>query len=314
MFEALETGAGLDLILRLQEMRFGAMDFLAEFLDFAGEELVYIAVIGLIYWAFNKSFGLKMYFALITIVVLTLFFKDALGRPRPYDVSDAVMPLFEDIGNGIPSGHTGMTVMVFGYLAYHIRKLWVTVLVVFYIMLQGFGRMYAGVHFPQDVIAGLILGAVTLAVYIPLTDPIGKWWQAQHTAIQIGLPLVLGLALMVIYPADEGMVTIAGLLAFAGIAIWLEQNYVKFVHDESAGKRAAQYMLALVLTILAVEGLDIAFGETESMWVAAVLRFIRYGLTIVVALALIPFISVRLGLMGSTVGIDKPNLTPTKTM
>lgn len=311
MFENLETGAGLDMVLRVQEMRFELMNILVEFMDFAGEDFFYIALMGLIYWAFNKSLGLRMYFGLITIIVLTLVLKEVLGRPRPYDVSEAVIPLFEDVGYGIPSGHTSMTLMLWGLLAYYLRRWWVTVLVIAYVALQAFGRIYAGVHFPQDIVGGLLLGGITLALYIPLSETVATWWRNQQTVLKIAVPLIMGLVIMFVLPANDVLVTITGLLGFAGVAIWIEQTYIRFEHVPSVTKRAAQYVLALFLTLLIVEGLDFVFGEQESVLIAAMLRFMRYGVVALSALALIPYISVRLHLMNNEKYENKHNLSTT---
>ena len=313
MFDNLETAAGLDMVLRVQEMRFELMNILVEFMDFAGEELFYIAIIGLIYWAFNKILGYRMYFGLITIIILTLILKEVFGRPRPYEVSDLVIPLFEDVGHGFPSGHVSMTLVLWGLFAYYVRRWWVTVLVIGYVAMQAFGRIYAGVHFPQDVVGGLLLGGITLALYIPLSDTVAAWWQKQQVALKIAVPLIIGLVIMFVLPTDESLVTTTGLLGFAGFAIWLEQTYVQFEHVQSAIKRAAQYILALFLTLLVVEGLDIIFGEQEAVLLAAILRFMRYGAVAVTALALVPFIGVRLRLMNNKKLANNPNLNTTST-
>lgn len=297
MWESLETGASLDAVLRLQEMRVGPVNALVEGLHFAGHEIFYIALIGLIYWAINKDVGVRTYFALVAISALTFFFKDLLGRPRPYLVSDAVMPLFTDIGNGIPSGHTAVTLVIWGYLAVVVRRWPVTIAVGIYVLIQGMGRVYAGVHFPQDVVGGLLLGGLTLAAFVPLTGPAANWWNGAPVGLKLALPFGVGLLLAAIYPADEGMVTIAGLLAGSGLGLWLEQRSVQFAHRPEIAVRAGQYVLALVLSLVVMEGLDAAFGEHGVVWLDAGLRFVRYAAVAITALALVPWLSVRVGLM-----------------
>ena len=162
MFESLETGAGLDVVLQLQDIRSPVMDVLAEFLNWANYDLFYIAVLALIYLAFNKRLGLGAFFALVIVIFSNTLLKEAFGRPRPFVVSDEVDPLFITGGYGIPSGHTMVPLVVFGYLALWSKRWWIIGLASLYVLMHAFARMYAGVHYPQDVVAGLFFGLLTL--------------------------------------------------------------------------------------------------------------------------------------------------------
>jgi hypothetical protein len=74
MFEILEIGIGLDIILWFQTLRFELLDNLALVFDAVNDGLFYVVVIGAIYWMFNKQLGIRMLFALIISGIITLVF------------------------------------------------------------------------------------------------------------------------------------------------------------------------------------------------------------------------------------------------
>jgi membrane-associated phospholipid phosphatase len=305
MLESLENGIGLDIVLWLQEMRGGFLDIILKILDFAGGELFYIAAFGLIYWAFNKRLGMRMLFALISIALVNSLVKDFFARPRPYQVSEAVNELFTEESYGIPSGHVAVSMMIWGYLVFWLRKNWVTAVVVIYIILQFFGRMIAGVHFPQAVIAGVIVAGITLAIYIRYAEKIVDFWKEQNLSVQIGIPIGLafiGLIAIIMLPLKPAQVddygTLSGLLWGAGLAAALEAIYIKFQQHESILRRTIHFVVGMALAVLVLIGLGIAFDAiAETGTLAAILRVIRYGIVAAFALAIWPWLSIRLNLM-----------------
>ena len=73
-------------------------------------------------------------------------------------------------GNSFPSGHVLRAVIVYGLLAFVIRRLAVSqriralaaALAVAVIALVSIDRLYLDVHWESDVLGGLILGAIAL--------------------------------------------------------------------------------------------------------------------------------------------------------
>jgi membrane-associated phospholipid phosphatase len=101
------------------------------------------------------------------IFVATTFFID---RPRPrVPHLDEAPPT-----SSFPSGHTAAAVCFYGSIAaiivWHSRHRWISVaaVVVFAAvpMLIAVSRVYRGMHYPTDVLAGALLGAIWLAVVI----------------------------------------------------------------------------------------------------------------------------------------------------
>lgn len=80
------------------------------------------------------------------------------GRARPYDVIGGIHVLVSRTTDfSFPSDHATMAGAVAGGLAFVDRRLGRVAVGLAVVM--AFARVYVGVHYPGDVVAGLILGA-----------------------------------------------------------------------------------------------------------------------------------------------------------
>lgn len=96
--------------------------------------------------------------------ILVLITKTLVARPRPAELLSDIVVRFEHAsGYGFPSGHTAMaTVMALTLMPYIGKKYrWLLVL---WILIVGFSRIYLGVHAPLDVVGGFCIGVMVAGV------------------------------------------------------------------------------------------------------------------------------------------------------
>jgi len=108
--------------------------------------------------------------------VISLFFKNILARARPIETLFHV----SRVGYSFPSGHALLSMIFYGCLGFfaaHVaRKTWqkklIGIVVGCIIFLIGFSRVFLGVHWFSDVIAGWSLGGVCLVAIIAVFQAI----------------------------------------------------------------------------------------------------------------------------------------------
>ncbi len=134
--------------------------------------LIWIALTILFFLIGNKNNSYRSggIILALSLAVNTLFcnilLKPMVGRMRPYDLLgyDILVPRLHDFS--FPSGHTAASFAA-ATAIYTLNKKWGMVAYIF-ATLMGFSRLYLGVHFPTDVLAGAFTGwvAAKSAIYL----------------------------------------------------------------------------------------------------------------------------------------------------
>ena len=295
MLTDLENGFGLDAVRWLQAQGTAFLDTLAVLLHNLGGDLGYILVLPVVYWSVSRYRGRQLLFVLLIGLVGLLTFKEMIASPRPFvQHPDEVTALVEEDGYGLPSGHVVLSIVIWGYIASVVRRWWVWLLVAFYVLVIGWSRMYAGVHYPQDVMGGVIIGAGLLALSLALLKPVARLWTSAAWWQKLVVMTVLGVVIALIFTVDDNGASTAGLLIGGGIGLVFEERRLRFTAAGSAGRRILRSVVGLVLVGVIFFGLRIAFADLtpETLW-----RVIRYAVTAVAALFIFPWSAVRTGLM-----------------
>ena len=115
----------------------------------------------------TRKLGLAALFAIgVGALITNISLKPLVNRPRPY-THEEYRVMWEQMLGGLkesersfPSGHTtsAMAVMMGIFLAAKNKKRWWPVLI--FPVLMGFTRLYFVVHYPTDVLGGLVAGAL----------------------------------------------------------------------------------------------------------------------------------------------------------
>lgn len=141
-----------------------------DFGDVYGYAAMIILLSGIFYWRYhNWKFSLQVTTALILAIVVNLVLKRWINRARP--VGDH---LVEVVTLSFPSGHAMSAMAFYGFLVYlvwrYAGRLWLkitlTLLCVFVILGIGLSRIYLGVHYPSDIVAGYLGGSFWAAFCI----------------------------------------------------------------------------------------------------------------------------------------------------
>ena len=127
---------------------------------------VYLGIFSIILIIFIKNKKIKILIPLNLIIVtfLNLLLKNIIQRPRPSDIS-----IIEEIGYSFPSGHSMVSMAFYGYFKNKVLKWLLISFISILIILIGLSRIYLGVHYTSDVVAGFLLAIAYLIIFIKVT-------------------------------------------------------------------------------------------------------------------------------------------------
>ena len=124
----------------------------------------------ILFFCKKRKCGIAIILNLLMSSAMYVFFKNIFQRPRP----EIAEQLINETGYSFPSGHTTNNVAFYGlaiYLIYEniknkkIRNILFILLSIMPILI-GFSRIYLRVHYFSDVIAGMILGSISVILFI----------------------------------------------------------------------------------------------------------------------------------------------------
>lgn len=136
---------------------------------FASEVMILLVSLVLIIVFKNKKYGAFALLNAISILILNILLKLIFMRDRPYDLM-----IITESGYSFPSGHAMASLGFYGfiiYLLWHFNitkrmKILFSIMLSILILLIGMSRIYLGVHYASDVLAGYMVSGAYLILYI----------------------------------------------------------------------------------------------------------------------------------------------------
>lgn len=161
-----------NILLFIQEsVRADWLDAFMKAVTFLGNGGWFFIVLGIALAVYPKTrvYGFLVLAALaVDAVVLNLGLKNLVQRARPYDQFSDLIPLVGRLKDfSFPSGHSGCAFAVAGIFCIVPpggKRVFGWIMLVLAVMI-GFSRLYVGVHFPTDVLAGAVIGFLS-AVFV----------------------------------------------------------------------------------------------------------------------------------------------------
>lgn len=295
---------GTDLILWVQSWGSSFLDGFFRAITWLGNLEAYLVIVPFLYWCVNRQWGQRLLFLVVVSTWINEILKNLLALPRPDP--NTVRWVVEQEGYGFPSNHaqTG-AVIVWGYLAAKVRRWWFTLLAVAIIVLLGLSRAYLGVHFPQDVMGGWLLGLVLLALALRYETRIVAWWHGFSTRGQVAATVALPVLVLFTVPRDvathyptESATILSGILLGAGLGTILEARLVRFRVEGSIGRRLLRYVVGM-LVVGVVYVPDLLLPEWEPWLLEVVVSILLYGLVGLATIWLAPWLFVKMRLAES---------------
>ena len=237
------------------------------FVSLLGDDIFYVVLFPTIFWFWKRSKAVRLTVLLCTSIYINFVLKEAFQLPRPENVG-----FIEADGFSFPSGHAQHAVVLWGYLAWTVRKHFA--FASFTSFFIGLSRLYLGVHWPGDVVGGWVIGATLLVLFILLSGKIDRSRYSLSAPPVAGILLVvtlwLGLFSSVTYSGIV-MGALLGLIAGATAANYV--NIPSFSRSTIAGAMVVTIGAAGLYGIYCVVSFLRDGGEGALFTVLAVIGF-----------------------------------------
>lgn len=302
--EAIETGWGLSVVEWFNGR--GFFWYLLYPLHVIGDEFGVMIVLASIFWAVDRRAGIRLMLIVLGSQILSNIFKVWWGRPRPYHVAPGrVEAAGESWQPGLPSGHTIFATTIGLWFANTMRRdggrvapgraarwspahLWPIIAAVAFALAMGVSRLVHGVHYPQDVILGWVIGGAFFALFVlverVVEDRSPAWRPLPISLIVAGvtaLAFVTALLISDEFEARKSILSPAGALAGGIVGLLIERPRLGISTDGPIGDRLLRLVIGLPLLAGLALGLGGLFyavvGSSESP-TTLVLYTLRYAI------------------------------------
>jgi undecaprenyl-diphosphatase len=151
--------------------------------------MMIVGVAGLFLWLTQHRYSAMLLLASTAGgIVLNGLLKVRFDRPRPHVITWGA----NAVSSSFPSGHAMSATIVYGTVAYLAARLqqrvwarWLTMgLALLLIALIGLSRIYLGVHYPSDVLAGAIIGLAWAGFCMAMLEAVQRIAQRSDTELR----------------------------------------------------------------------------------------------------------------------------------
>ncbi|MGD1060625.1 MAG: phosphatase PAP2 family protein [Methanomassiliicoccales archaeon] len=136
-------------------------------ISFLGSAPMGFIWVGALFIFRRRDLALYVLVAILIEIAYVYLTKDLVNRPRPYDALPDVQYVAAQLGQSFPSEHAAGAFAV--ALVLGRRERWTLFPLIFVSTFVGLSRVYIGVHYPTDVVAGAIAGVV-IGYYVGKLD------------------------------------------------------------------------------------------------------------------------------------------------
>jgi membrane-associated phospholipid phosphatase len=287
-----------DVLIWITNYQTPFLDKIASILTFMGNAEFYFLLLPLIYWCFSKTVGFRLLYIFISSTYINAFLKINFAISRPVGI-EGVQSLFvesAEVGShypndSFPSGHAQGSATLWGYLAYVLKKPMFWAFAVTFVFLISLSRLYTGLHWPIDVISGILIAIVILVVGIKLEESLIHLSRKMQWLLAIIVPVLLAF----FFPQPEGY-KYSGFLLGSGIAYLIEGKYIRMSLKTAVWKKTVAYVIGMLGLFALQVGIKSILPEV------AISDFIRYGIMALWAILGAPWFFVKLGLYST----DRP--------
>ena len=239
------------------------LDYFFICITMMGSSLFYFLALPLFYWCIDKRFGLKLGLVLLSSIYVNTVIKNVTMVQRPIGYP-GIRSIFTQSAGGysFPSGHAQGTTTFWGTMMFKYNKKITKILGVASIILVSISRLYLGVHWPVDIVGGILI-ALLVIIVAELVDSIiieGKY--DIKLIYKIILSLIVPLGLIILFPYNENFEYME-LASGTMIGYFIDQHYFKFTVNNTVKGQIAKLIIGISIFAVILSTLKYLLPYTE---------------------------------------------------
>ena len=169
-----------DILLYIQDhIRNSFLDKIFPNITFLGNAGIFWILLTAVMMCFKKTRRAAVCSALAllgSLILNNFILKPLVGRVRPYEVIEGLRLIGKKATDpSFPSGHTAASIASAVALCRFLKKRWSVPLLVLALAIS-FSRLYIGIHFPTDVLAGFLDGILLGILACVIESILYKKW------------------------------------------------------------------------------------------------------------------------------------------
>lgn len=187
-----------------------------------GSHPFYFMIASIIFWCYSKKTGIRAMYVILFSVFLSVFAKNIFAMPRPPEHLHKTA--IE--GFGLPSGHAQASASFWGYLGKISNDKKIIFTGAAAVILISLSRVYLGVHYAGDVIAGIFFGVFIALAFLRAESYIIKVSRVKKYCLAVMFPSVLMIFAAVSGITIEQLIELWLVMVFTGTGYLLEEEFV----------------------------------------------------------------------------------------
>ncbi len=293
----------MDFLFFLENIRTSFLDTFFLTVTKLGDESVFLIVSLLFFWCVDKYQGYYLMSVGFAGSAVNQILKNIFRIPRPWvqnpDFTAVESAKERAFGYSFPSGHTQMSVGLFGGMAKQNKNIILRVVCLALCVIIPFSRLYLGVHTPLDVAVSVIVALLLIFGFYYLFNKAKANSKILYVFFPV-LALVLAGTLVYVYASSlpevmdtyslestqKTLWTLLGSAVGLFVAFLIDDKYTHFETKASFPVQILKFVLGLVVTLGTKEGLKPILKLMLGDFVAN--DAIRYTLLVIVACGIWP--------------------------
>jgi len=264
------------------------LDILFKILTNLGSEPVYILIASLIFWCYDRRMGIRTLYVIMFSAYVALLAKTLFGMPRPPEYLHKVT----ENDFGFPSGHVLVSSGFWGYMGFRIRNSRIIIAGATVVFLVSLSRLYLGVHYPGDIIGGIVFGLTVAYVFYKGETGITSLFEKQDRTTKYLIALFLPALLFLIASLQGNLVKeqieLGLVMASIGVGYLLEEEKIRFQDTKNQKQLIKRALVGIVIL-----GTIFVVSEILSL-LYPVFTYIKYVLLGFSSVYVVPFVFTKL--------------------